>query len=300
MSLRPRVVLGLPAYDRPDTLPRTLDSLLSQSFRDFALVIVDDSNSPDTAAIVERYSRDDSRITYEANPRRLGMVRNWRRVFERGRQLYPEADYFAWVSDHDLWSARWLREMVSVLDGDRDVVLAYCESLQMRLNLVKNDTKRFETGGMRDPAERLRTSARYMLAGDMIYGLMRADALQAAGVFHRVLVPDRQVLLALSLLGQVRQVPEILWYREFVRAFSLDRQREAFFPEGSPLYVRLPWYIQHAATLCWDFAVLGRARPAVGRLAAVRYAAIQLRASLLRDIAAPRSGWLRTLIGEAR
>ena len=30
MSERPRVVLGMPAYNRPDAMPRALDTLLSQ------------------------------------------------------------------------------------------------------------------------------------------------------------------------------------------------------------------------------------------------------------------------------
>ncbi len=49
---RPRVVLGMPAYNRPDTLPRTLESLLTQTCTDFALVIVEDDPAASTAAIV--------------------------------------------------------------------------------------------------------------------------------------------------------------------------------------------------------------------------------------------------------
>jgi glycosyltransferase involved in cell wall biosynthesis len=53
MPSAPRTVLGMPAYNRPDALPRVLESLLSQSCQDFALVIVDDAPSdevrtPDT------------------------------------------------------------------------------------------------------------------------------------------------------------------------------------------------------------------------------------------------------------
>src|SRR6185436_3460296 len=98
---------------------------------------------------------------------------------------------------------------------------------------------------------RLRKSARYMLSGDMIYGLVRADALQAAGVFRHVVTPDRQVLLALSLFGEVKQVPEVLWYREFVRVFDVQRQREVFSPDGVPVHMYLPSHVQHFATLLW-------------------------------------------------
>ena len=57
MSSSPRVLFGMAAYNRPDALPQTLESLLSQTFTDFAIVIVDDRPTPDVRAIVESYKR---------------------------------------------------------------------------------------------------------------------------------------------------------------------------------------------------------------------------------------------------
>ena len=287
----PRVVLGMPAYNRPDTLPRTIESLLSQTYRNFALVIVDDLASSETSAIAETYARDDSRVSYEASSMHLGMVGNWRKVFERARRLYPASEHFAWVSDHDVWHARWLQEMVAVLDTHPDVVLAYVKNMRMMPNDGRMTDKAFETFGVTGRADRLRRSARYMLSGDMIYGVMRAHALEAAGVFRRVMTPDRQLLLALSLFGQVRQLPEVLWYREVLRVFDVRRQRDVFFPGGAPFYVYLPTHLQHFATLVWDFVVRGAGQPVFGRLAGLRYAAIQLWWSCVRDIERPKSDW---------
>jgi glycosyltransferase involved in cell wall biosynthesis len=291
MNATPRVVLGMPAYKRCDTLARTLESLFSQTFREFALVIVDDGPSPGTATIVESFAREYPNVHYEANDVRLGMVDNWRKVFQRARELYPKSEYFAWVSDHDLWHARWLHELVTVLDTHPDVVLAYSENLRMLPERSEIARKEFETFGITRRAERMRKSARHMLAGNMIYGLMRADALEAAGVFRRVVTPDRQVLLALSLFGQVRQVPEVLWYREILRLFDVGRQREVFFPNGAPLYVYLPSHVQHFATLLWDFGIRGQGRPSFGRLAGIRYATIQLWQSCIRQFVLPKSEW---------
>jgi glycosyltransferase involved in cell wall biosynthesis len=293
----PRVVLGMPAYNRPDVLARTLESLLSQTYQDFALVIVDDCPSTEVSTIVEPYARAYPRVTYEAHSARLGMVGNWRKVFERSRQLYPGSPYFAWVSDHDLWHARWLQEMVAVLDANPAVVLAYPESLRMVPDGARKTNRSFETFGMTGRGLRMRRSARHMLSGEMIYGLVRADALEAAGVFRHVVTPDRQVLLALSLFGEVKQVREVLWYREFVRVFDVGRQREVFFPGGAPLYIYLPSHLQHFATLVWDYVIRGRGRPAFGRLAALWYAALQLWFSIVRDVVRPKSEW-RVAIGK--
>lgn len=293
MSRAPRVVLGMPAYNRPDTLGRAIESLLSQTFQDFALVVVDDAPSPESRAIVAAYAGGVPPVGYEANAARLGMIGNWRRVFERARALYPASEYFAWVSDHDLWQARWLETLVAVLDRHADVVLAYPRHLQVTSGGVRWSAKEktFDTFGIADRGERLKRAARYMLSGDMIYGLMRARVLEEAGVFRRVITPDRQVLLALALHGQFRQVPEVLWYREFMHRFDIARQRKAFFPDGVPVYGYLPPHLQHFATTLWDFTIRGRGRPAFGRLAGLRYAASQLWWSVVRDVVRPKLEW---------
>jgi glycosyltransferase involved in cell wall biosynthesis len=53
---RPRTVFGMPAYNRPDALPRVIESLLSQTSQDFAIVIVDDAPSDKVREIVDSYA----------------------------------------------------------------------------------------------------------------------------------------------------------------------------------------------------------------------------------------------------
>lgn len=299
MSVHPRVVFGLPAYNRPDALPRTLESLLLQTYRNFALVIVDDAPVPAVREIVESYAAADPRITYEPHSVRLGMIGNWRKAFARSRELYPQGEYFAWVSDHDIWHPRWLEVLIRVLDDRPEVVLAYPNSVR----IYPNERHRAAVFGAADDprrARRLRAAATRVTAGNAIYGLFRARSLERAGVFRPVMMPDRQVLVALSLLGEFRLVPETLWYRE-ASGFSYRRQRRMFFPGRIPLHTYLPANVQHFGILLWDLAVLGRARPAFGRRAGAWYAALQLwyttKRELLRDDSRWREALRRTAVG---
>ena len=52
----------VPAYNVEDYLPRCLDSLLAQTFRDFELILVDDGSSDATGAICDRYGETDARV----------------------------------------------------------------------------------------------------------------------------------------------------------------------------------------------------------------------------------------------
>ena len=292
MTRQPRVVFGMPAYNRPDTLARVLESLLSQTYDDFAIVITDDCPSPEVQAIVDTYSAIRPVITYEPNPVRLGMIGNWRKAFDRSRELHPGSEYFAWVSDHDIWHPRWLEVLVRVLDEDPRVVLAYPQMQRVFTTEQRRAVVRlFDTAGITSPAQRLRVAATEMTAGNCIYGLVRASALAQAGVFRPVLMPDRQVLSELSLLGEFRHVPEILWYREVAGAFSFTRQRRMFFPDRIPLHTYLPANIQHFGVLLWDLGVHGRGRPAFGRLAGAGYAWLQLYYSTKRGLLRSDAPW---------
>lgn len=289
----PRVVFGMPAYNRPDSLPRTLESLLGQTYTDFAIVIVDDSPSPAIRSIVEEYAKSDSRITYEANPVRLGMIGNWHRAFQRAQATFPDSVYFAWASDHDIWHPRWLEVLVPVLDEGPAVVAAYPHTIRV----YKDGRRRrapgaIETAGITAPHDRLRRTAG-MTAGNCIYGLFRARALAQAGVFRPVLMPDRQVLVQLSLLGEFCRVPDFLWYREVSDGFSYERQRRMFFPTHVPWHTYLPANVQHIGVLFWDCVVRGKGRPVFGRAAALRYTWLHPWYSAKRELLRRDARWRR-------
>lgn len=260
----PRVVIGVPLYNGADHLAEALDSLLLQSYRCFGLVLVDDCSSDNTPEIASRYAEHDHRITFERRDRRLGMTESWGQVFLRARALYPDLDYFAWASDHDVWHPRWLRTLVDVLDEESNVVMAYTNgyaiSDQGELGRLLVG---FENAGVSALRKRFPLTVDGMAAGNMIYGLFRADMLERCGPFASVLLPDRLLLAKLSLHGEFRQVPEHLWYRRYREGASASfaRQRRSFFPDGVPLYGRLPWWMPHAAAMSAAMAD-DRQRPA--------------------------------------
>ena len=180
----------------------------------------------------------------------------------------PRPRYFAWASDHDLWHPRWLQELVDALDRHPEVVLAY--PLNRRIGpsgeLLARKPWAFDTFGITDSWKRLSISIRQMSAGNMVYGLYRVPLLARAGVYRRVLVPDRLLMTELAVYGQFKQVPQVLWFRRWYgRIFSLGRQRRSFFPGGRPLYMYAPWWMSHGVSLFWTFGVEQQGLPAVTR-----------------------------------
>jgi glycosyltransferase involved in cell wall biosynthesis len=272
----PRVIIGSPLYNHAGHFREAIESILGQTFTDFALVLVDDASSDSTPEIAREYAARDRRVSYFRNPERLGLVGNSRRAFTIARERHPEAEYFAWASDHDLWHPRWLQQLVDALDASPTVILAY--PLNRRIGptgeLLRRKPWVFDTFGISDKSARLRLGIRRMRAGNMVYGLFRAAALQRAGVYRRVVVPDRLLFAELSLYGQFKQVPEVLWFRRWYgRVFSLARQRTNFFPGGRPLYAYCPWWAAHAGSLVHTLTIRGEGRPDVSRAAGLSVAA---------------------------
>ena len=54
-SSSPVFSVVIPTFNRAHTLPRAIESVLNQSFKDFELIVVDDGSTDDTQRIVERY-----------------------------------------------------------------------------------------------------------------------------------------------------------------------------------------------------------------------------------------------------
>ena len=63
----PRVIIGSPLFNHAKDFREAIESILSQTFTDFALVLVDDCSTDETPAIAREYEALDSRVSYHRN-----------------------------------------------------------------------------------------------------------------------------------------------------------------------------------------------------------------------------------------
>jgi hypothetical protein len=239
-------------YNNAKHLREATDSILGQTRRDFALLMLDDGSSDEVEGIAREYERRDDRVRYVRHQQRQGMVPTWREVAEMARREHPAAGYFAWVSDHDRWDARWLERMVAELDAHPGAVLAYPQTLRIDEGgaVVDKEPRVFDTSGVTSAAERWRRFCwNGFGSGDMVYGLMRIRALEAAGIFRPVLNPDRMLIAELTLQGEIQQVPEPLWSRRQSDGASVMRQSTSLFAGATPPRFNWPPSLQHAVLL---------------------------------------------------
>lgn len=76
----PRITVAIPTYNRAKYLPQAVQSVLSQTFKDFELLIVDNASTDETENAVKSFK--DKRIVYHKNKENIGMMNNWNRCID--------------------------------------------------------------------------------------------------------------------------------------------------------------------------------------------------------------------------
>jgi glycosyltransferase involved in cell wall biosynthesis len=120
-----------------------IEPILTQTFNQWRLVILDNQSDDDTAAVIGGYL-DDPRISYVVNPSDIGMIGNFNKALQIGRKT----KYFAILSHDDYYCCDdALSEAIAVLDKDPEVAVVYSHLkwVDERGGLVL--TKRFATIG---------------------------------------------------------------------------------------------------------------------------------------------------------
>jgi glycosyltransferase involved in cell wall biosynthesis len=110
MTLKTKVTVAIPTYNRSDLLKVSLQSVLSQNHTDFQALVLDNASTDDTEAVVRSFA--DPRITYVRNETNIGLFRNWQRAIE-----INSSPYLSFLPDDDMLLPNFIRESVLALDN---------------------------------------------------------------------------------------------------------------------------------------------------------------------------------------
>ena len=107
----PKVSICLTTWERANQLPKTIDSLLEQTFTDFELIIQDGCSSDATEYIGSSYEEIDSRVKYYRNNQRLLMPGNLNAAIEKA-----SGEFIANLHDGDTFKNTLILDWVNLLD----------------------------------------------------------------------------------------------------------------------------------------------------------------------------------------
>jgi glycosyltransferase involved in cell wall biosynthesis len=122
MNNDPLVSVVLPAYNGGRYLAQSIQSCIDQLYRNWELIIVDDCSTDETQALIERFVRQDPRITSVRNEKNRCLPGSLNRGFSLSK-----GEYLTWTSDDNLYEPDALELMVRYLEGEPAAGVVYCD-----------------------------------------------------------------------------------------------------------------------------------------------------------------------------
>lgn len=123
MSHKPKVSICIPSYNNARFLPTALDSALSQSFKDYEIILADDGSTDESLSIAESYAAQYPSIVQvfsHLGRSRRGVVATHNLTIEKSNGVY-----IAWMGSDDAWYPDKLERQVPLLDEDPSIGLVY-------------------------------------------------------------------------------------------------------------------------------------------------------------------------------
>lgn len=132
------VTVILTTYNRANYLPEALNSIFSQTYKNFELIVIDDGSTDNTRDILEPYM---DRLTYiwqensgtPIGPKNLGLK-------------HAKSGWIAYLDSDDIWEPRMLETRIKAAQKNPNVGLIYGDCYYIDKSDLKNRDKKLAPG----------------------------------------------------------------------------------------------------------------------------------------------------------
>jgi glycosyltransferase involved in cell wall biosynthesis len=201
----------MPVFNGEKYLREALNSILSQTYQDFELVISDNASIDRTQRICQEYAEKDNRIKYYRNERNFGGAWNFNRTFKLSSGVY-----FKWAAHDDLIAPDFLQKCVGVLDNDPSIVLCHSKTCRIDENGILSgnyDDCTLHNIASWKPHERFADMISWRNVCWAMMGVCRSSILKKTRLLGRYIFADKNLLAEIGLLGRIYEIPEHLFFR---------------------------------------------------------------------------------------
>lgn len=206
--------VGLALYNDEKCIAKSLESVLNQTFQDFVIHVFDNNSTDSSLEIVEKYQKKDSRIFIHKNSINIGFAANVQRCLEIG-----ESKYVSLKSSNDVLHPEYYEKCIKLLDEDENAVLAYSRGSN---KTNPNAIIPYDDDLVFSRIKKTITSPCY---GNSIYGVYRRDVIDKILPMKDFQGNDHIFTFNLALLGKLKMVKEVLYYRDVPSRTEEDYMR---------------------------------------------------------------------------
>jgi len=123
MNEQPLVSVLMTAYNREKYIAEAIESVLSSSYTNFELIIVDDCSKDDTVRLAENFKRKDNRIKLYVNNQNIGDYKNRNKAAS-----LASGKYLKYLDSDDYIYPQSLSIMVDHMEKNTDAAFAFSDN----------------------------------------------------------------------------------------------------------------------------------------------------------------------------
>ena len=110
-SYTSKVTVIMPTYNAELTIKKSVNSVLSQTYSNLELVIVNDASSDSTLSIIEKIAAKDKRVRVISNESNSGVAMSRNKAIKAAT-----GDYIAFLDSDDTWEVTKLESQINLMD----------------------------------------------------------------------------------------------------------------------------------------------------------------------------------------
>lgn len=238
MQDRPKFSIVIPAYNRMQSLPRAIASVLAQTEKDIELIVVDEASTDGTQEYLATLTDPRVRVTGRdpgGVPRRLGVAAARNLGLAAAR-----ADVVTFFDSDDVCLPNYVAAHLAAYADNPAVVCVVCSTLMHLSNGSRESTVPDVTLPPRVFEWAVITDLFPIFAPGTS---MRRDHAVAIGGFNAAmsLAEDREILVRLASRGAIRLISDVLWEKYWTPG-GLSHLGEKAGPQHMILMEQCPDY----------------------------------------------------------
>lgn len=134
--MMPELSVIMSCYNSERYLKECVESILSQTYKDFVFYILDDASSDDTYKILKNYERKDKRIKLLRNESNKGLTKNLNTLIAA-----TDTDYIARMDADDISNSDRFEKELKIIKSGYDVVFSNIEYIDENSDYICDGKK---------------------------------------------------------------------------------------------------------------------------------------------------------------
>ena len=204
----PLVSLGIPTYNRSQSLKKTIQSVQQQTYPNMEIIIADNASSDETMGMVEEMMLKDTRIKYIRYEYPQSLFQRFKSI-----KTLAKGEYFMWISDRDTLGEDIVPDYVAFLEQHLD-----CATVSSRVQYWKNSSPLHTAAGIQlEDTNRFARVWRYYssaIIGEMRYGMFRRKLIDNISLF-KSFAGDWHFIAAVAFRGKIKCLNRIGHHQEY-------------------------------------------------------------------------------------